>query len=135
MMPNHFMHLASLPLNRSGKLDRQALPGAAAILAARERPFRAPGSPMEERLAEIWAETLNLERVGIDDHFTEIGGTSLHAVRVVSRIMREFQLELPLHLIFEFPTLAKLAEKIEEMILDALENMDDETARKLLEDR
>ena len=134
MLPSHFMRLDTLPMTASGKLDRKALPGAETVLATRTRPYRLPSTPVEERLAAIWSEVLGVDPVGADDHFLDLGGTSLHAVQVVNRINREFEMTMPLHAVFDTPTVAQLAVRLEEALLDELEALDDDTARRLLED-
>ena len=71
--------------------------------------FVAPGSPIEKRLAGIWAEVLGLEQVGIHDSFFALGGHSLLATQVVARVRAIFQIELPLRQLFEAPTIASMA--------------------------
>ncbi|HEX7239667.1 MAG TPA: amino acid adenylation domain-containing protein, partial [Longimicrobiaceae bacterium] len=112
MVPGAFVALERLPLTPGGKLDRKALP--APDFAAAER-YVAPRTPTEEVLAEIWTETLHLERVGATDGFFELGGHSLLATRVISRLRQVFGVEVPLRALFEGPTVAELAERVEEV--------------------
>ena len=115
MVPSAFVFLDSLPLTPNGKLDRAALPQPDQTRPELRVAFIAPRTPVEALLAKIWAEVLNLERVGIHDNFFELGGHSLLATQVVSRVRQAFQMELPLRSLFEIPTVAGLAECIEEI--------------------
>ncbi|HEV2735538.1 MAG TPA: condensation domain-containing protein, partial [Longimicrobiaceae bacterium] len=112
MVPSAFVPLEELPLTPNGKLDRAALPAPEAV-AAGAREYVAPRGPVEEALAEIWAEVLRRERVGAHDDFFALGGHSLLATRVVSRIRAVFGAELPLRAVFEAPGLAALATRVE----------------------
>ncbi|ERO60969.1 hypothetical protein P308_11365 [Pseudomonas piscis] len=107
MVPAAYVRLDALPLSGNGKLDRRALPepGADAVLA---REFVAPEGELETTLARLWAEVLQVERVGRHDHFFELGGHSLLAVSLVAR-MRQEGLHADARLLFSQPTLAALA--------------------------
>jgi amino acid adenylation domain-containing protein/FkbM family methyltransferase len=119
MVPAHFVLLDALPLTPSGKLDRRALQALQETRphrpqAARETALDLPQDPTEELLARIWEEVLHRDRVGRDDSFFDLGGHSLLATQVVSRVRQTFEIELPLHRLFEAPTLAGLAQKVRE---------------------
>jgi amino acid adenylation domain-containing protein len=108
MVPSVIVPLAALPLTPNGKVDRKALP---APVAAREQlglPYVAPRTPEEDALAAIWREALGLERVGVDDNFFALGGHSLVATLVASRIRSELGVDVPLKLLFELPTIGGL---------------------------
>ncbi len=109
MVPSAFVTLPSLPLTPSGKVDRKGLPAPDRLRTESGRPFMAPRDPIEERLAAIYADVLRLEIVGIHDNFFDLGGHSLLATRIISRVRDTFQVELPLRLVFELPTVASIA--------------------------
>src|SRR5262249_39888247 len=113
MIPNMFVQLEQLPLTPNGKLDRKALPEPS---GERGQPdsYVAPRSPVEEILANIWAQVLHLDKVGIHDKFFELGGHSLLATQLVSRIRNALNREVPLRVVFESPTVAGLARELEE---------------------
>ncbi|MFP2934628.1 condensation domain-containing protein, partial [Pyxidicoccus sp. 3LG] len=111
MVPSTVMLLESFKLNASGKVDRKALP--APTVAVAERSFVAPRTPTEELLSGLFAQVLGVPRVGIHDDFFALGGHSLLATQLTSRLRRAFQVELPLRELFAAPTVASLAERVE----------------------
>jgi amino acid adenylation domain-containing protein len=115
MVPAAFIPLDRMPLTASGKVDRRALPAPEEVRSAAgaETAFAAPRTRTERRLAEAWREVLRLERVGLDDDFFELGGHSLLVTQLASRIRAAFGIELPMASVFESPTLAGLAARIE----------------------
>jgi amino acid adenylation domain-containing protein len=115
MVPSAFVALSALPLTGNGKVDRQALPAPEAMPAA-EGGYVAPRTPVEARVAAIWAELLGVERVGIADDFFDLGGHSLLATQIVARVRNAFGLEdLPLNRLFEQPTVAAMALLVTEL--------------------
>jgi amino acid adenylation domain-containing protein len=113
MVPSAVILLDKLPLNANGKVDRQALPSVEEAGQAQQRAYLAPRTPVEEVVANIWAEVLRLPQVGADDNFFELGGHSLLATQVVSRVREHFRVELALRSLFEKPTVVGLAAEIE----------------------
>src|SRR5438128_838457 len=122
MVPSTFLLLDTLPLTPNGKVDRRALPTPGQDRPELAEAFVAPHTPTEELIASIWGEILGVERVGMHDNFFELGGHSLLAIQVIARLRDTFQVELALHGLFETPTVAGLAERLE---------ADDRTSRHL----
>ncbi|SEU41903.1 amino acid adenylation domain-containing protein, partial [Myxococcus fulvus] len=114
MVPSVFLTLEALPLTPSGKIARRLLPTPDAESLRGDATFIAPRTPAEEKLAELFASVLKLPRVGATDSFFALGGHSLLATQVVSRIRATFNVELPLRELFEAPTVAGLAERLEQ---------------------
>ncbi len=112
MLPGRFRFAASLPRTATGKLDRTAL----ARMGLDWKPDTArlsPRTPTEAALVNIWEEALGIEGVGVRDNFFALGGHSLLATRVISRIWKNLGLSLPVRLLFEAPTIAQLAERVD----------------------
>jgi len=110
MVPSAFVFLEELPLTPHGKVDRRALP---APEASHEAEISLERSPAEELLAGIWSALLRVSAIGPRDNFFDLGGHSLLATQVVSRVREVFGVELPLRALFETPTLAALAARIQ----------------------
>jgi acyl carrier protein len=113
MVPAMFVFLDKLPLTPNGKVDRNALPEPERGTSEQTAHYVAPRSTIEDLLAEIWAEVLGVERVGVYDNFFELGGHSLVVTRMISRVRRVFEIELSVRRVFEEPTVAELAKSIE----------------------
>ena len=111
MVPATVVVSPHLPLNASGKLDRNALPQPPLEDLGTE--IEAPRTSTEARIAAIWRKVLKLDQVGREANFFALGGHSLLATQVVSRIRADFMVELPLRVLFTAPTVAGLAEHIE----------------------
>lgn len=112
MVPAVFVTLAAFPLTRNGKVDRRALPVPDQTKPELEADYVAPRNDLESKMAEIWAESLGVNRVGIHDNFFELGGHSLLATQLNARVVKVFAVELPLRSFFESPTVAGLAELV-----------------------
>jgi amino acid adenylation domain-containing protein len=117
MVPAAFVTLETLPLTPNGKLDRKALPVpdfSSQVSAATEAAFVAPRDETEQQLALIWQEFLGVASISMTDNFFELGGHSLLAVRLWSRVEKVFDRKLPLSTLFQAPTIAQLAEQLEQ---------------------
>ena len=112
MVPSGFVYLEALPVTPSGKVNRLGLPAPDQNRPRLDEQFIAPGNEAEERLAAIWREVLGLKQVGTRDNFFELGGNSLMVGQVISRVREVFKLELPVHSLFDAPTIASLAKGI-----------------------
>jgi long-subunit acyl-CoA synthetase (AMP-forming) len=112
MIPSAIVTMAKLPLNANGKIDRQNLPEPEEVLL-RKAEFVAPVPGTEEDVAAIWREVFRRERIGAVDDFFEAGGHSLLATQVVSRVRERFQVELPMRILFDQPTIRGLAQAVD----------------------
>ncbi|HEX5127572.1 MAG TPA: amino acid adenylation domain-containing protein, partial [Rhodocyclaceae bacterium] len=113
MSPMVFVRLDHLPLTANGKVDRKRLP-VPDVAATLQTTYVAPRTPTEEILVGTWSSILKLDRLGIHDNFFEVGGHSLFATQVISRVRQIFAIELPLRVLFEEPTIAGLASCVEQ---------------------
>lgn len=140
MIPSAFVFMESFPVAHSTKLDYRSLPDPPKTRPELENIFVPPKMPLEERLAEIWSQFLSLDEIGIHDNFFDLGGHSLMATQVISKISNEFDVEMPLKSFFETPTLKELALFIAQnraenddiqKLLSELEAISDDEARKI----
>ena len=144
MMPSAFVSVNSLPRTPHGKVDRGALPAPDQRTPDLKDAFVAPRTELEKLIAGIWAEVLKLESVGIEDNFFDLGGHSLKATQIVSRLRNALRMELPLRTLFEYPTVTNLAVQIAHAqackirpkeaadVLADLESLSDEEVERLL---
>ncbi len=121
MLPAAYMPLDALPLTPNGKLDRKALPAPDSSAFA-SRAYEAPVGEVEIKLAALWAELLNVEKVGRHDHFFELGGHSLLAAQVIARIKTQLGVSLPLRTLFEKPLLSELAVEVAALTDNSTDN-------------
>ncbi|WP_369635427.1 amino acid adenylation domain-containing protein, partial [Nocardia sp. JMUB6875] len=119
MMPTALVALPELPLNSSGKLDRKALP----VPELRAKDFRTPVDAAQRLVAEVFAEVLGADRVGLDDDFFALGGSSLDAARVTARLGAELGTRVPVRVLFEASTVEGLAALLVETNPDAARPM------------
>jgi len=130
MVPSAFVSLDALPLTASGKVDRVALAEREVAGPGDDGAYVAPRTAVEETVAAIWADVLGLERVSVEADFFALGGHSLLATQVVAQVRTDFAIELPLHSLFMYPTVASLSAEIITLMSSAEE---DEAARLLAE--
>jgi amino acid adenylation domain-containing protein len=144
MVPPDFVKLDQLPLMPNGKVDQRALPVPVADAGELADSFVAPRNPLEQEVAQIWCEVLGISQVGIHDDFFALGGHSLIATQLTSRIRKLFHVDLPLRELFAAPTVLGLSERIARLqaelaeqsdmadMLAELEGLSDEDAKALL---
>ena len=113
MVPATFVTLDAMPLTPNRKLDRRALPEPELGTLHAAAGYQAPRTPAEELMVETWAAMLEVERVGATDDFFELGGHSLLATRLVARLRAAFGVEVPLKALFDAPTPAALARRLD----------------------
>ncbi|MCV3216977.1 amino acid adenylation domain-containing protein [Plectonema radiosum NIES-515] len=113
MVPGTFVFLEAMPLTPNGKVDRSALPAPDSANFTVSTLFVPPQSPLEEDLVNIWREVLGIEQIGTHDDFFTLGGHSLLATQIISRVRELFQVALPLRSLFENPTVAGLAQRLD----------------------
>jgi len=137
MMPSAFLPLPKLPLTHSGKVDRAALPDPE--LASQAAVYVPPRNDLERAVAQIWATLLKLEQISMDANFFDVGGHSLLATQLVSRLRKQFEVDLPLRAVFEYPTVAGVSEAIHALQAEKIskafsevESLSEEEAERLL---
>jgi len=116
MIPSVFMVLGAIPVTANGKVDRNSLPKPPQILA--EQSCVTPMNAIEQELAQIWANFLDLDNVGIHDSFFDLGGHSILASQILAGIYRAFNVDLSLQTLFDMPTVAKQARIIENTLIE-----------------
>lgn len=122
MVPSLIVFLPEMPLTVNGKVNVDALPDPS-LHDVMDSGYTEPRNATEKALCQIWADILNLPRVGITDHFFEIGGHSLLAAQVLSRVRKQLDTQLDVHVVFENPTIADLAQKVEQTYRTAIRNV------------
>ena len=132
MVPGVFVVLDSLPLTSNGKVDRDMLPAPSTLNILRNEPAIPARTLVEQRVTEILASLLHLEQVGANDNFFLLGGHSLLGTQVIARVRDAFAIDLSLRSLFDAPTVAALSGEIERLLLEKLEAMSEEEARRML---
>lgn len=131
LVPAALVRLDTLPLTPNGKLDRAALPAPAATEPA-EDSYVAPRTEAEALVAEVYADILQVEKVGALDDFFALGGNSLRGMRAMARIRAEVDVDLPMRALFSSPVVADLAGQIEQRIAAELDGLSDSEVAALL---
>ena len=121
MVPAVFVKVDEMPVNPNGKLDRGALPDPDGRRPALDVEFIAPGTPVEVALARIWSEVLGVSPVGVRDSFFDLGGNSLRAAQVISRLAQAFDIQVTMEVFFAEPTLAAHAVVVTQGLVNAQE--------------
>lgn len=111
MLPHELIELENLPLTPNGKVDKRQLPKPEAPQG--NRRVKLPANEVEQKLLVMWREVLEREDISTDDHFFEIGGHSLKAMSLLSKVSKEFEVQVPIHLLFETPTIEALSHYIQ----------------------
>lgn len=126
MVPSTFVALSALPRTSSGKIDRQALPAPGRPYRDGNRPAVAPRTPMEKSIAAIWSEILDREVGDVHDHYYDLGGESLQAMRIMARIRKTFNVDVDLQSLIDAPTVAQMAAQVAKGLMTGLESRDPE---------
>ena len=128
LVPQHFIRLEAVPLTENGKVDFSALPPPSAETVPTADERTTPTGAAQERIAAIWRDVLRVDRVDASATFFELGGTSLGAMEVILRVCDAFDVDLPLQIVFQRPTIALLAEAVEAAIAADIAQLTDEEA-------
>jgi acyl carrier protein len=115
MIPSYFVPLPGIPLTPNGKVDREALPEPGELRLDLQQTYVAPENDLETKIAEIWQEVLQLDRVGTRDNFFEIGGDSLKTVQLKSRLEQVLNRSIPVVILFERMTIHSFVEYLQEI--------------------
>lgn len=133
MIPATFVQLDTLPLTPNGKVDRDALPAPNPANTVGDNVVALPGTTTETRLHSLVAPLLGLEQVGVDDNFFLLGGTSMMGTQLIVLVNETFGVDVPLRLLFQIPTIRRLAAEIERRVLAMFETMSNEEIANLLQ--
>ncbi|CAA9199484.1 Gramicidin S synthase 2 [Flavobacterium collinsii] len=112
MVPSYFVFLNQLPLTPNGKIDKNALPAVSSADVIQQE-YIAPSNETEEKLVTIWQDVLQKDKIGVGDIFFALGGHSLKATQVISKIQKEFNIKIELKELYNEPTINNLARHIE----------------------
>ena len=124
MIPSFFIKINAFELNSNGKVDRKKLPAHHLDKVTTLDPHQTPASQLEKIIAEVWEDILKVKNLGVNDNFIHLGGDSLKALIITSRLKEVFELDLSVHLIFSHPSVATYANYVEELIIEIMSKED-----------
>jgi len=130
MIPGYFTALEHIPLTPNGKIDKKSLPDPLGTALKPDSLYIAPQNELEEKLEIIWEEILGQKKIGINDNFFEIGGNSLKIIRIIDKITRELEENIPVARMFEYPTIHSFAEFLSGRHKEKFDKDVDETKSK-----
>jgi len=133
MVPTAYVFLDSLPLTPNGKFDRKALPEPGSGRPNLDNPYVVAETAIEKRLVGIWEDALGIEGIGINDDFLDLGGDSLLAARAVSKVIQVFQIDVPITILFDSPTISEMASSIVKYQADHIDKCELERILSVLE--
>ena len=119
MIPNLFIHIEKIPVTQNGKVDKAKLPDPNSK-STNNSTYQAPRNDLEELISQIWQDVLQIKEIGVFDSFLALGGNSLAAIRITSRMEEQLGLEIPLRKLFEHPTIAAYSDSIANIIQSKL---------------
>lgn len=128
MLPNYYIELNEIPLTINGKVDVNALSLPSGDQSTSE--YVAPSNEIEQKLATIWQEVLGKEKIGVRESFFDVGGDSIRAIKIVVRIIKEFNIKISMESLFKNPTIETLSNQLE---ISVMQNMDEESKENLNE--
>ncbi|MFD1162112.1 amino acid adenylation domain-containing protein [Hwangdonia seohaensis] len=120
MVPSNFKHLDNMPLTKNGKVDKKTLRSFNTEQLELATTYVAPRNEIDELIEDIWKDVLRLNKIGIHDNFIALGGHSLAAIRVTSRLNEELGMEIPLNKVFNLPTIKAYSDYLEQTMLELL---------------
>jgi acyl carrier protein len=132
MVPSIFVRLESLPLNSNGKVDHARLPAPSERNTIADCVYMTLRHGVEERLVGILAKLLGIDQVGVNENFLLLGGDSLLGTQVIAWVRDTFRVELPLHTLFESPTVAELSAEINRLLFERVQAMSEDEVERAL---
>jgi len=130
MIPSSFVFLSELPLTANGKIDRKALPDPDSSAEESQAPYATPSTDVERTLAEVWQEVLEIEKVGVNDNFFDLGGNSLMMVRIYNKLRPIFEERISIVKMFEYPTISAFGGYLSQESGEPQENSDHQAEKR-----